>query len=123
MKDEEIMKKFNETFSDEPIEKKKKQDDAPPYKVSKNRNVLPSKMDIPTSENEDIPSLSENNDNIENKDIDEIKIEADEEKDEKKNAIISFIKNPVYQLILSIIALIIVIIIVTPSIFEFITNL
>ena len=123
MKDEEIMKKFNETFSDEHVTKKKKQEDVPPYKVSKNRNVLPSKMDIPTSNNKDIPTLTDN-ENDEKKDSDEeVNVENDEEQDEKKGIDLSFIKNPIYQLILAIIALIIVIIIVTPSIYEFITNL
>ena len=58
MNDEEIMKKFNETFSDEKIEQEKKKEIAPiPYKATSN-NGMPQQV---TSSISSIPPLDSAN--------------------------------------------------------------
>ena len=60
MNDEEIMQKFNETFADKPEEKTEKKDDVTPYRATVNQNIAPSKVTIPTSNNNEIPPLNSN---------------------------------------------------------------
>lgn len=57
MNDEEIMKKFNETFSDKPVEIQQPEVVAP-YKAMVNQNVAPTTLNIPTSTNNSIPPLN-----------------------------------------------------------------
>lgn len=59
MNDEEIMKRFNETFSDDVSNTEVKQPEVvTPYKATTNQNVAPTSMNVPTSSNVDIPPLN-----------------------------------------------------------------
>lgn len=59
MNDEEIMKRFNETFSDDvPASEAKKPEEVTPYKATVNQNVVPTDVTVPTSTNNDIPPLN-----------------------------------------------------------------
>lgn len=60
MNDEEIMRRFNETFSDKPVEQKTTPEVVTPYRATVNQNVVPTTMTVPTSTNNEIPSLNTN---------------------------------------------------------------
>ena len=60
MNDEEIMKKFNETFSDERIEKEKKQQPpVVPYKAMSNFSNISPSVSNPQPSSSNIPSLNQ----------------------------------------------------------------
>ena len=65
MNDEEIMKKFNETFSDNnQVKENKQQETVTPYKATMNQNVVPNNPTVnnnPVVSNGNIPPLENNN--------------------------------------------------------------
>ena len=61
MNDEEIMKKFNETFSDNSQELGMTQQEVvTPYRATTNQNVVTTNTVIPTASNNSIPPLNNN---------------------------------------------------------------
>ena len=65
MNDEEIMKKFNETFSENAqVNQEKEQEVVTPYRATMNQNVVPNNS-VPNSNDGNIPPLN-NNTNVNN---------------------------------------------------------
>lgn len=61
MNDEEIMKQFNETFSDDKIaEQKQEQIPVTPYRATTNQNTIPTNLSNTTLSNNNIPPLNNN---------------------------------------------------------------
>lgn len=141
MNDEEIMKKFNETFSDERIEQEKKSSVAPtPYRATSNLNTV----EQPTISNSaNIPPLNSNNSmnnnmqakimNVEDTNYTTYEHEQNYESNVSYNYVpsyssktkktISFKMSPEMLSIIIIIAILLIVIMIIPTVYDFFTGL